>query len=312
MISSNDRVAVVGPGAMGCLYAALLAEGGVDVLLLDYRPARAAKIEAQGIIVVEEGRERAVHVPCRADVESAGTVALVIIFTKAYDTAAAIEHSLPVIGKNTAVLTLQNGLGNYQQIARHVPLPQVLAGTTTAGAAMLGVGKIQVASRGEIVLGSPAGEKAAARRAIDVFAAAGLNARMEDDVEAILWRKALVNAAINPLTALTGRRNGELLEDADLRRLLGRVADETYSVGEHLGIGWGEFDPRLVVEDVCRKTASNRSSMLQDVQAGRRTEIDSINGYIWRQARQQGLPAPLNEVLTILVKAQQPAQAGSE
>ncbi len=300
----DNRIVIVGPGAMGCLYAALLTEGGGEVALLDYRRERAAEIARQGVILVEQEQERTVHVPCQAEAELLGSAALVVILTKAYDTLAATQHSAALVGESTAVLTLQNGLGNYQQIADCIPLAQMLAGATTAGATLLDTGKVKVAARGEIALGSPAGDEELAQQVAGILSSAGLVARTETDVDALLWRKALVNAAINPLTALTHRRNGELLDNADLRQLLRMVAEETYEVGSQLGIGWGHFDPYALVEQVCERTASNKSSMLQDVEAGRRTETDSINGYIAHQAQQAGLAAPLNEALTALVRAQ--------
>jgi len=112
----------------------------------------------------------------------------------------------------------------------------------------------------------------------------------------------LINCAINPLTALTRRRNGELLETAALRQLAGQVAEEVYLVGQAVGINWGEFDPRQAVEEVCQATATNQSSMLQDVLAGRRTEVEYITGAVAEAAARHGATAPLCQCMTALVE----------
>jgi 2-dehydropantoate 2-reductase len=300
--NQTERVVIVGPGAIGCLYAALLGEGGVTVTLLDHRPERAELIARQGLRVVEAIRERMVPVACTADPAVVAEAGLVILLVKAYDTGPAVAAVAPYVQARAAVLTLQNGLGNYEVLSAYVPSGQVLAGSTTAGATLLGPGNIRIVSRGEIALGSPVGNRALASQAAATLARAGLYAVVEEDVLALLWRKVLANSAINPLTALTGRRNGELLEDQRLRRLLGAIAAETYAVGAAAGVDWGGIDPVGTVEDVCRRTAANRSSMLQDVEAGRRTEIEAINGCIAERARAIGIRAPGNEMLTALVE----------
>lgn len=309
-VGAGESVLVVGPGALGCLYAGLLVEAGAQAALLDHRPERAREISATGVRLVEAGIERTVAVPCLLRTELTRPATLVLVLVKAFDTAAAAAEAAPAIGPGTAVLTLQNGLGNYQKLARVVPLQRLLAGSTTAGATLLGAAKVLVAARGEVTLGSPTGDEALANRAAALLGGAGLTVTVAADVDAVLWRKALVNAAINPLTALTDRRNGELLSDPGLRRLLARVAEETHAIGERLGIAWGRFDPAQSVEQVCRATAGNRSSMLQDVTSGRRTEIGGINGYIAAQAAAIGMPAPLNEALAALVGGIARGQSG--
>jgi 2-dehydropantoate 2-reductase len=130
-----------------------------------------------------------------------------------------------------------------------------------------------------------------------------LPATVTDDVQSVLWRKAAVNSAINPVTALTGLRNGQLLEVPALRSLLRQVTQESATVAEHLGHDLSPAPMPDEVEAICRLTAGNRSSMLQDLSAGRRTEIDQINGAIVETAREAGLSAPLNATLAGLVRA---------
>ena len=302
--SDSRSVVIVGPGAMGCLHAGLLGRmPHLHVALLDYRADRAAVIDEQGVIIEAPADTYTVSVPCTANANELDTADLVIIFTKAYDTSAAAQNYAPVVGPETAVLTLQNGLGNYQVLQEHFPLEQVLAGTTSSGATLLGTGRVRQAGISKIVLGSPTGNQSLAEQTAELLSSTGLEAEVTTDVDALLWRKVLVNCAINPLTALTRRRNGELLESAALRDLAGQVADEVYRVGQAVGIDWVEFDPRRAVEEVCRTTATNQSSMLQDILAGRRSEVEYITGAVAEAAERHGVAAPLCQCLTALVES---------
>ncbi len=294
------EVVVVGPGAMGCLHAALLAQGGVRVGLLDHRTDRAERINKQGIIIERDGEQRTIAVPCSADARDFAPARLALIFVKAYDTEAAAQHVRPALDEAASVLTVQNGLGNYERVARIFPEPQVLAGTTTTGATLLGEGRVREAGRGFMQVGSPFGAERRARDAAALLARAGLDCEHTATVDEVLWAKAIVNAAINPLTALTGLRNGMLVEHEELREMLHAVAEEAAAVARRSGVFVRE-DIALIVENICRRTAQNRSSMLQDVTAGRRTEIDYINGEIVRRADACGVAAPLCRMLTALV-----------
>jgi len=288
---------------MGCLYAALLSRAvDIEVSLLDYRPQRAEQIEQQGVIVEAAEGRYTVPVRCSADPNEFPVADLVIVFTKAYDTEAAITRARPLIGPHTAVLTLQNGLGNYQTLQRYIAPQQVLAGTTSSGVTLLGVGHVRQAAVGEIVLGSPVGNADLARQVASMLVPAASVVRVAEDVDALLWRKALINCAINPLTALTRRCNGELLEIAPLRELMAQVAEEVYAVALAAGIDLAEFAATEAVEQVCKATATNQSSMLQDVLASRRTEIDYINGAVARVAREHETAAPLCQCLTALIR----------
>jgi len=300
---AKPRVVIVGPGAMGCLHAGLLGRmPHLQVGLLDHRPDRAKLISNQGVIIEAPEGSYTVPTQCSANPDDFGTADLVIIFTKAYDTAAAAEHAEPLVSEDTAILTLQNGLGNYEVLQKYFPDEQVLAGTTASGATLLGPGRVRQAGLGKIVLGSPAGNHELAQRVAELLQSAGLAVQVTEDVDGLLWRKVLINCAINPLTALTRRCNGELLEIPVLRELLDEVAEEVYEVGQVAGVEWGNFAPGQEVKQVCQATATNQSSMLQDVLAGRRTEIDYITGAVVAAAQQHGVAAPLCQCLTALVK----------
>ena len=299
-----DRLVIVGPGAMGCLHAALMAEAGLHASLLDYNAERSWYLSQNGITLsFADGSSRKVSVHCTAQPTEMEPAELVIISVKAHATEAAIKWAAPVINAQTCVLTLQNGLGNYELLQQHVAPKQVLAGTTASGATMVGPGTIRVAAIGETILGSPTGDKARATDAAGCFSEADLPVQVTTDVDTALWRKLVLNAAINPLGALSLRRNGELVEHPPLRKLLGKVAREAHQAALAVGIDLNDLDPVAAVEEVCRQTATNQCSMLQDILAGRQTEIKQINGELVRRAKEKKARVPLNEALVALVEA---------
>lgn len=300
---ASPRLLIVGPGAMGCGMAALLKQRGADVSLLDYRPDRARQISELGIRVEHEGQQTVVHVPCAAEPTRLGMSDVVIILVKAYATDKAIQHALPCVGPQTAVLTLQNGLGNWQTLAQHVPVAQVLAGTIVMGCASGGVGQVRISGVGEIAVGSPAGKAGWAETVVTALRPYWPQVKYEQDVGAVLWRKAIINAAINPLTALTGLRNGALTEDSGLRETLMAVVEEGRRIADFCGwLPFGDENPATVVVQVCRLTADNQSSMLQDVRARRRTEIDQICGELLRHGQMRGVRTPVLQAVTALVR----------
>ncbi|MFW6157026.1 MAG: ketopantoate reductase family protein [Armatimonadota bacterium] len=309
-VSDGLDVLVVGPGAMGCMHAALLGEAGVSCGLLDHRVERAERINDRGIIVEREGEQRTVPVRCSADAADFAPARLALLLVKAYDTEEATRHALPALEDEGGVLTLQNGLGNYERISEIVPPARVLAGTTTFGATLVGEGHVREAGRGFAQFGSPTGNRRRAREAATFLRSAGIECEPASSVDEVLWAKAIVNAAINPLTALTGLRNGRLVEMDALRELMTAVTEEVADIARSCGVFVREGIVETV-EAICEKTAENRSSMLQDVSEGRRTEIEYISGEIARRAKARGLQAPLCDMLTALVKGREEAARGA-
>ncbi len=296
-------ITIIGPGAVGCVLAAELTRAGAAVSLLDYRPARAAAITRDRITIEDGESVWTVPVPCEADAAALEPADLAIVLCKATGTSGAVAHALPCIGPRTAVLTLQNGLGNHEAISGLVAAERVLAGTIVMGATTLGIGRVRLSGKGPIVLGSPAGNTALAQQAAALLGAYFSPVQHEADIEAALWRKVIVNAAVNPLTALTGLLNGELLDSPELRATLAALVTEAVAVATAAGIRPFEDDAVTAVEQVCRITGRNRSSMLQDVAAGRPTEIEQICGEIARRGGELGVATPLLRAMVALVKA---------
>lgn len=298
------KVLVVGPGAMGTLFSGMLAFGGHEVWLLGRRTEVVAAIAREGVTVVRGDTRRTVRVNPTVRAGDAGPAELVIVFVKGYDTLQACKDALPSVGPETVVLTLQNGLDNVETIASVVGRDKVLAGVTAHGATLLGPGLVRHAGEGETAIGELDGrETDRLRRVAAAFRRAGIEVELSQAVDSLIWGKLVVNAAINPLTALLRVPNGELLAREDARRLMRAAALEAVAVAQALGIPLPYPDPVERVETVCRLTASNRSSMLQDVDRGIQTEIDLINGAVAREGESHGVPTPVNWTLTHLVRA---------
>jgi len=232
-----------------------------------------------------------------------GEADLVLVCVKAYDTAEVARTLGRYLSERGTVLTLQNGLGNVEALSEHVDIARVFGGSTAEGATLLGAGSVRHAGRGPTVVVPlvPANVEVAGRLAA-VLAEAGFDATATSDLTRVLWSKLLVNAVINPLTALLGVQNGQLVEIPPAHQLLKDVTREVTQVAVAEGALEGGTDTVATVEKVCRATARNRSSMLQDVTARRRTEIDAILGEILRRARTRHLDLPVCATLYAAVK----------
>lgn len=293
----------MGAGAMGCLYGGHLAETGVDVSLVDIWREHVDAINAKGLHMTGASGDRVVHVPATTDPETVGEIDLMLLFVKSYDTTQAMRDSGSLIGGDTYVLTLQNGLGNLEAITEAVGAGRVLGGTTSHGSTLVGPGEIRHAGVGPTVIGTlDGGSRSMAETAADMFNGAGLQTRVSGDVRGDIWGKVLVNLGINALTALTGLRNGQLLEIPELRLLMRLAVEEGMMVAEADGVDLGPLDHLAHVYEVAEATGVNRSSMLQDVDRRRRTEIDALNGAVVGLGEKLGVETPVNRALTALVK----------
>ncbi|HOU36921.1 MAG TPA: 2-dehydropantoate 2-reductase [Candidatus Omnitrophota bacterium] len=300
------KIVIVGPGAMGCLFAAFLSRQRSrehEVWLLDKDASRAAKLGRQGIDV--EGIAGSWHADVRstADPRDIPAADLVVVCVKSYDTKNAIACIKPLITEDTAVLTLQNGIGNIEIIGEAIGPDQVIGGVTSLGATWLEVGRIRFAGKGETIIGRIDGKTSVQMRMIrELFNKAGLETRISQDIKGFLWSKLVVNTGINALTAVTRLPNGSLLEYEGSRRILRESVTEAVKVAKRKRIKLLYDDPLAKVESVCEATATNVSSMLQDVLRRKRTEIDFINGVIVRFGQELGISVPANAMLVSLVK----------
>jgi 2-dehydropantoate 2-reductase len=298
------KIAVVGAGAMGSLFGALLSESDNEVWLYDVWAEHVGTINKSGLTIEREGKTRTLDITATTDPLEIGEAELVIIFVKSTQTAAAAETASVLAGADGTVMTLQNGMGNADILSEYVNPENVLAGTTSHGATMLGPGIIRHAGAGATTIGAWAETQQGRQRAhriCDFFSNIGIETQAVDDVRSVLWNKLLINVGINAITALTAIKNGQILELDITRELSRNAVEEAMAIAHELRINIRE-DAVDHVYAVAEATAANRSSMGQDIDNQRQTEIGTINGFIVREAGRLGMPAPVNETLTALIQ----------
>jgi 2-dehydropantoate 2-reductase len=287
------------------LFAARLAAAGVEVLMLGSWPAGLEALRAGGVTLVEpDGGEARYPVQVTSDPADCRGVACALVLVKAYQTARAAAHLAACLPEDGLALTLQNGWGNREELERLLGPSRVALGVTTLGATLLAPGRVRSGGHGPVTLGAHPRLAPLA----DLLSKAGFDVHTANDVSGLAWGKLVISAAINPLTALLRVPNGELLARPAARQLLAMAATEAATVGAAQGLVLPNTiagDPAAAAEDVARRTAANHSSMYQDVQHGRPTEIDAICGAVVRAAERLALPAPVNRTLWLLLQSVQ-------
>ena len=295
---------IIGAGAMGGLFGALLAPHAA-VSLLTTNQEHAAVMGGHGLTLVDlDGATRRVPVRVLTDPQDYGRRAdLVLVCTKTRATAQAAATARDQLAADGLALTLQNGLGNLEQLVAAVGAQRAAAGVTSQAATLLAPGRVRHAGSGPTVLGRPAGRAGAVEAVAALFNRAGLDTRISDDVDSLLWSKLIVNVGINALTALLRVPNGVLAQTPECDLLMARAVAEAVAVARALSIGLDGERQLERVREVCLRTADNRASMLQDILRGRPTEIDAINGAVVARGRAAGVDTPVNLLLTQLVQA---------
>lgn len=296
------KIAVVGPGAVGCLFGGLLSVNPLnDVWLVGRRDGASANtLEAafkSGLTFTGETEGIFKNMGFSSEVEDVGNCDLVLLTTKVYSTRDAVSMSLPLVSPETIVLILQNGLGQESIIEEFIPLDQVLRGITNNGVLPGHPGCFIHAGRGETIIGGLSdGQEQILTKVKMLFDGVSLDTRISSDIQADVWLKALVNAGINPVGALYKKTNGELFDEDETRTLVLDAVLEGWDVAKALGVKLPE-DPVKKVVAVGKATYPNRNSMWIDLEAGRKTEIDAINGYIIMEGNIVGVPTPVNQML---------------
>jgi len=295
------RIGIMGAGAVGTFVGALLAERN-DVVLIG-RPAVADCISDRGVRI--SGRtEMHVRPEASADPADLKDCEIVLLTVKAYDTAEAarqVAEAEPM----AMLVTLQNGLDNDDSVARTAPGLRSCAAVTSFGVTYEGPGHVRHAGEGSTVLGRMACSPREASLVADQLTEGGLPVEWADNIRGHIWLKGIVNHCINPLTVIHRCKNGVLLEHEEYGQHMTGLCAEALSVVNASSIRLPSDDVIGRVREVARLTADNRSSMLQDVDRGKRTEIDHITGYIIRMGKLHDLDMPLSEFVYYEVKNQE-------
>ena len=300
------KVAILGSGAMGCLFGAAFHRAGAQVILVDVSTAHVEAINARGLELDTRAGTELLPIPARLPADAAGPFDLVVVFTKTFNTQAALEGLAHAIGPQTHLLSLQNGLGNDRRLAGFVSDDRVMVGASMLPSDLVGPGKVRSHGEGYSRL-YPAfgGDPAMAGKIADTLTRGRLPAQLDPQIHAAIWSKAVFNAAMNPLCALTRRTPGFLGASTEARATIRAVVAEGVAVAHANGV---MIDPQPI-HDLTQVSmtdhADHEARMLQDVKAGRRTEVDAINGAIVEAAQAKGLAAPVTQTLWHLVKLEE-------
>lgn len=303
------KICVLGAGALGCAIGGLLTEAGNEVWLVNRGKAHVGAMKLHGLRLREGGVDRLVTVlattDCNEIAARSGAVDLIIVLVKSFHTHDAIAAALPIVSKNTMVLSLQNGLGHEDILAAAVGRERLLAGKTYAGGVMLGPGHVIVGTKGkETHIGELDGRiSERVTRIADVFNRAGLVTTVSDNIMGTMWDKLLVNVATGALSGITGLTYGDLYQIPEIEACAIAAVSEAMAVAHASGIRLSMTETR----EPWMKAAAGlppefKASMLQSLEKGSITEIDYVNGSVVRWGLKCGVPTPVNQALVACIK----------
>jgi 2-dehydropantoate 2-reductase len=302
------KIAIVGVGAMGSVYAGILGDAGNEVWAVDVWSEHVEAIRAGGLTVDGASGSRTVRIEATSDPATVGTCELVVIATKAMNVEAAAVAARPLLGPDTVVLPIQNGLGSANRVAAILGEDRVAIGVAGGfGASIVAPGHVHHEGWELVRLGERGGPATSRIREVaKVWADAGFRVEVYDDVDRLVWEKLICNVCFSGTCAVLELRIGEVLADPAAWQVASGCAVEAYEVARARGIALGFDDPVAYARAFGEKIADARPSMLLDVLAGRPCEVDVINGAIPPAARELGLAAPVNETVSALVRAKSP------
>jgi 2-dehydropantoate 2-reductase len=297
-MTSEPSVLIAGSGAMACLFGARLSSVA-GVTMLGTWPEGVAALQRSGIRLEAGGMETAHSVRVVTNPRDCRGATFALVLVKSWQTERTAGMLEECLAPGGVALTLQNGLGNLEALRARLGEERSALGVTTMGATLVGPGRVRVGGSGPTYVAAHPRLEAP----LALLRQAGLEVELENDMPSVQWGKLAVNAGINPLSALLGVPNGALVEDEQARAVMGEAARETALVASTLGIRLPYRDATAQAEDVARRTAANRSSMLPDISRGAPTEVDAINGAVADAGERLRVPVPVNRTLWRLVRA---------
>lgn len=300
MNSSTESILIVGSGALACLIAARFAAADLPVTMLGNWSKGVKALQKHGVRLIDiDGSEHTYPVKVIQSPDNCQPFSHALVLVKSWQTERTARQLVDYLIPKSCVLTLQNGLGNREILMQFLGEEYVFTGITTAGARLISPGLVKASGRGIISLL----EDERLHLFKDWFEIAGFSVSTVTDMESLIWGKLVINAAINPLTALLKVPNGGLLNLKSAHILLENITREVATVAIAKGVSLPYEDPIREVEEVALRTGTNHSSMLQDIHRGAPTEIDAICGAIINYGIELGIPTPISETLLHLVKA---------
>ena len=297
------HLAIIGSGALGSLFAAILSPS-TDLVMFGHWPQQLTRLRSSGLTMIHPDGGRSTHnFRVKNDPTQIPAVDLALVLVKAYQTERTALEVKQFLAADGLAVTLQNGLGNVDILAEILGPNRVTQGITANGATMQEPGVVRFAGHGLTHLAQLEEKHAALQALAELLNAAGFETHLTNDLQSLAWGKLVINSGINPLTALLRVPNGFLANDRHARELMFAAAEETAAVAHALHINLPYLDPSQRILEVAQATAANKSSMLQDVLRGSQTEIDAICGAVVSHGQNTGIPTPINGEFLRLIKA---------
>ena len=299
------KIGIVGAGAMGSVYGGLFTAAGNEVWLVDVRRDHIDAIRANGLAVSGASGDRLVHPSASLDPAEAGECELVVLATKMWDLAAAARDAKPMIGSETSVLAIQNGLGNTEILEKVFGGRDFLVGIAGGfGASIPGPGRVHHNGMEKVHVGEAAGgQTARLEKVVGAWRAAGFKTESHPDPHPMVWSKLICNVAYSAICTVTSLRIGQVLDNPHARAISAACASEAFAVAKAKGIALQFSDPVQFVAEFGQAIPYARPSMLLDMLAGGRTEVDSLYRSVQREAERIGVPTPHIAMIATLVEA---------
>jgi len=297
------KIAILGAGAMGSWFGGRLALGGHEVSLLTTNQAHRDAINSNGLTLKSAPGDRAVTVPAMDPAEYSGPADFIILFTKSFQSDAALASIAGTLDSNTHILTLQNGLGNAEIIGRYIPSGQILVGVTMMPVDKVAPGVVESTGAGGSYFNSLVDpESSFARELETVFVDAGLDIQLDHAIHQRIWSKVAFNAGMNAVCALAHGTPGTIADSPGAQALVDEVAREVVAVAAAEGIDINLDEIENTIDFACKNHRDHKPSMHQDLIGARDTEVDALNGAIVVAGKRLAVPTPLNELLETLVR----------
>ena len=299
------KIAMLGCGSLGSTFGGLLTEAGFDVVMVNPMSDHVKALIEKGLTLCEDGEERVVSIKVATDPQEVGPVDLVIVLVKSSNTRVAIQGARALVGENTIVMSLQNGLGNEEILAEYLGKKRVVSGRTYVGGQMTAPGKVKIGVRGkQTLIGELNGKITDRAKQISyIFNRAGLETSVISDIQALIWQKLLVNVSAGALCALTRLPYGKLLQVQAVVDCSNAAVAEAIDVARASGIALEVESPRQFLDKAAEGLPFDfKPSIMQDIERGVPTEIDFINGAVVREGEKCGIPTPVNKTLVAGIK----------
>jgi 2-dehydropantoate 2-reductase len=294
---AESKVIVVGAGAMGSLFASRFAQAGCETWVYDVWVENVERIREFGLTLRSGNSQETIPMHATTDPREPGVADLVLMFVKYHQTRQATIDIAPAVGNDTTVLTLQNGLGNVKLIREVIPHATLLCGITTLTSELLGPGLIEAsyAGRGDTCVWSADGEpNKACASVVDLLNRSGINATVDPEIELHIWEKLVVNCCLNTLCAISGLPVGALVDQPEVWPILDGITGEIVAVAGRKEIPLTRDAARGFLRDVAKEARAHYPSMLRDIRAEKRTEVECLNGAVIRAAERFGIEVPFN------------------